>query len=69
MTAAHLLFALVTAGYILVAIQLEEADLVSVHGDTYQRYRERVGMLLPRLRRRPRVSAVSGTLGARNPLA
>jgi protein-S-isoprenylcysteine O-methyltransferase Ste14 len=54
MTVAHLVFALLTTGYILVAIQLEEADLVRSHGDTYRRYRESVGMLLPRLRRRSR---------------
>jgi len=52
MTIAHLVFALVTAGYILAAIRFEETDLVQAHGDTYRRYRERVGMLVPRLRRR-----------------
>ena len=48
MTAAHLVFALATTGYILIAIQLEERDLVSAYGDRYRRYREEVPMLVPR---------------------
>ncbi len=51
MTAAHLVFAAATTGYILIAIQLEERDLVAEHGPSYERYRERVGMLLPKLGR------------------
>ena len=47
MTVGHLLFAAVTTAYILVAIQLEERDLVALFGDDYRRYRQRVSMLLP----------------------
>jgi protein-S-isoprenylcysteine O-methyltransferase Ste14 len=57
MTATHLLFALMTTAYILIAIQLEERDLVAALGDDYRRYRERVPMIIPGLklagRRRP----------------
>jgi protein-S-isoprenylcysteine O-methyltransferase Ste14 len=49
MTAAHLLFALATTAYILIAIQLEERDLESVLGEPYARYRETVPMLIPRV--------------------
>jgi protein-S-isoprenylcysteine O-methyltransferase Ste14 len=48
MTAAHLVFAIMTTAYILVAIQLEERDLLAHHGADYESYRRRVPMLVPR---------------------
>ena len=50
MTAAHLLFALMTTAYILIAIRWEEADLTAMHGEKYRRYRMQVPMIVPNLR-------------------
>ena len=52
MTVGHLVFAIATTTYILIAIQLEERDMVSVHGTAYEKYREEVSMLLPIPKRR-----------------
>jgi protein-S-isoprenylcysteine O-methyltransferase Ste14 len=49
MTLGHLLFAAAMTGYILVAIQLEERDLVRSLGQSYEDYRQRVPMLVPGL--------------------
>lgn len=50
MTVAHLVFAVVTALYIVAAIRWEEKDLIDHHGETYAAYRRRVPMLVPKLR-------------------
>jgi methanethiol S-methyltransferase len=50
MTLTHLVFAIATTVYILIAIQLKEHDLVAEHPE-YAQYRKRVPMLVPFLRR------------------
>lgn len=47
MTVGHLLFAVATTAYILIAIQLEERDIMQLHGAAYQAYRGQVPMLVP----------------------
>jgi protein-S-isoprenylcysteine O-methyltransferase Ste14 len=51
MTVGHLLLAAGVSVYMLIAIRYEERDLTVLFGDDYRRYRERVGMLIPRLSR------------------
>jgi protein-S-isoprenylcysteine O-methyltransferase Ste14 len=50
MTVAHLVFALATTAYILIAVRLEERDLAAAHGKAYDEYRSAVPMLLPGVR-------------------
>ncbi len=48
MSTSHLLFAIATTGYILIAVKyLEERDLIAAHGDDYRRYQGEVPMLCP----------------------
>lgn len=62
MTVTHLFFAGVTTAYILVAIQLEERDLIKEHRQ-YAAYRKQVPMLIPRPGKRASDPATSGLAG------
>ncbi|MFZ3200307.1 MAG: methanethiol S-methyltransferase [Candidatus Acidiferrales bacterium] len=51
MTLGHLVFAMATTGYILIAIQFEEKDLTAAFGTAYEQYREQTSMLVPLAKR------------------
>jgi methanethiol S-methyltransferase len=50
MTGAHLLFAIMTTAYILMAIRWEERDLITAHGAKYRVYSASVPKLVPTIR-------------------
>jgi methanethiol S-methyltransferase len=62
MTVTHLLFTAVATGYILVAIQFEERDLMRAHPE-YAEYRRRVPMLVPAWRQQPTSQESARTVG------
>lgn len=62
MTLAHLVFAIATTAYIVLAIQFEERDLITEHGAQYEEYRRTVPMLLPG-RARTRTPAPTAATG------
>ena len=55
MTVTHLVFAIATTAYILIAIQLEERDLIDAHPE-YEDYRRSVPMLVPFTKSRRQVA-------------
>jgi protein-S-isoprenylcysteine O-methyltransferase Ste14 len=62
MTVAHLVFAVATSAYILIAIWFEERNLVAAHPE-YEGYRRQVPMLVPSIKRR---EEIDGGLVARS---
>lgn len=65
MTVAHLVFAIATSVYILIAIQLEEKDLITFHGKKYENYREEVPMLIPGLKKKNSKGTPAGAATAK----
>lgn len=59
MTAAHLLFAVMTTAYILIAIQFEERDLIDAFPE-YETYRRKVPSLIPFTKSRRAQGLISG---------
>jgi len=52
MSLGHLVFAIATTAYMLIAIQFEERDLIGAFGDRYRSYRASVSMIVPWVPRR-----------------
>lgn len=67
MTVGHLLFAILNTAYMLIAIQLEERNLIEAHGRDYVEYRRTVPMLVPAVWRRTALRAdAHRSFGAEN---
>jgi len=64
MTVGHLIFAVATTCYMLIAISfLEERDLLKLHGDSYRAYQRQVPKIIPFSRRRSRSKDFRASLG------
>ena len=62
MTVGHLMFALVTTVYIIIAVKMfEERDLLREHDETYRTYMDQVGGFIPKGRYRGAGKAASAT--------
>ena len=59
MTGGHLLFAAVATAYMVIAVFLEERDLVVHFGDAYRRYQEATPKYFPRIARRRSVGSAA----------
>lgn len=62
MTVGHLMFALVTTVYIIIAVKMfEERDLLREHDETYRTYMDQVGGFIPKGRYRGAGKAASAS--------
>ena len=62
MSFGHLLFAVVTTAYMILAVFVEERDLVQHFGDAYRRYQETTPKYLPRFGRKPAGQRATATV-------
>jgi protein-S-isoprenylcysteine O-methyltransferase Ste14 len=62
MTVSHMVFAVALTAYVLIAVRWEERDLLEAHPE-YAVYRQRVPMLIPRLRPAPAETVTGSTTG------
>jgi len=65
MSVGHLLFSIATTGYILIAVQLEERDLLAMLGEEYRRYKLHVPRFIPFPRRVSTSRAVGETVATK----
>ena len=64
MSVGHLLLAVVTTAYMVLAVFVEERDLVDHFGDAYRRYQETTPKYIPRFGRKPAAQPVAARTAA-----